>query len=528
MSAAKRGGWKRIGGVPAADTATAETSSARVSSAFSRLPPAVTLWLAVGSVSAIFAIFGFVLYTSRQEVANSAWTASTNLVGLVSQQIDREIELLDMSLLRLSAIAQQRDVTVLPADLRDVVLFGSPAAARGLGALLLVDETGRLVGQAGVPSPPPIDFSAQPFFVAQKAADAGLYVSHPLTSLVDGEPIIALSRRLTRDGAFAGVAVATIKLSHIKDIYAGLDIGPHGVIALFSTDGMILMRQPFLQAATARSLPTVLIPTDASGTFEIVSPLDGVRRQIFYQRIGHLPLIQCLGRGMTDVFLLWWIRTVLIGLALLLFGSAILVMILVLQTELRRRRAAETELANLAATDKLTGLANRRRFDDALEFAWRQGRTCRRPVALLLVDVDHFKQLNDVIGHQAGDAVLAAMGACLRAFPAGSAGLVARYGGEEFVVLLPDVALEEAKAAAELLCGQVYGLGQPHPRSKTGRLTISVGVAAAVPTIGSTAADLVRAADLALYEAKHAGRNRVMTATVAAEIERAAETERAA
>lgn len=488
---------------------------------FGRLPPALILWLAIGSLSAIFTIFGYVLYQSRQDVANSAWTASTNLVGAVSQRIDREIEMLDMSLLRLGSIAERRDVMTLSPDSRDAVLFGLPVAAHGLGALLLLDQTGRLVGQAGVPSPPPIDFSSQPFFAVHKQADVGLYVSHPLASLVDGEPIIALSRRLTRDGAFAGAAVATIKLSHFKDIYAGLDLGPHGFMALFDTDKTLLMRQPFLQMA-GHPLASVTIPTDGSGTYGMVSPIDGLQRQIFYQRIGRLPLVQILGRGMADVFFLWWVRTVLIGLTLLLFGGAILVLILVLQTELRRRRTAEAELASLAATDKLTGLANRRRFDEALDQAWRQGRTMRRPVALLLVDVDHFKQLNDLVGHQAGDAVLAAIGACLRAFPAGPSGLVARYGGEEFVILLPGVGPDEAKAAGEALRSQVYSLGQPHPRSKTGRLTVSVGVAASVPDGTSAPADLVRAADLALYEAKDAGRNQVISAERLAPVERAA------
>lgn len=506
--------------MPGAETATVQAQSTRMAAVVSRLSPALIPWLAIGSLSAIFAIFGYVLYQSRQDVANSAWTASTNLVGVVSQQIDREIELLDMSLLRLCTIAERRDVMTLSPDSRDAVLFGWPAAAHGLGALLLLDQAGRLIGQAGVPSPPPIDFSSQPFFAEQKAADAGLYVSHPLTSLVDGESIIALSRRLTRDGAFAGVAVATIKLSHFKDIYVGLDLGPNGVMSLFNTDRTLLMRHPFAQT-DGHKLSAVTIPTDASGSFEVVSHIDGVRRQVFYQRIGRLPLVQFLGRGMTDVFLLWWVRTVLIGLALLLFGSAILVLILVLQTELRRRRTAEAELASLAATDKLTGLANRRRFDEALDQAWRQARTSGRPVGLLLLDVDHFKQLNDVIGHQAGDAVLAAMGACLRAFPAGS-GLAARYGGEEFVVLLPGVGPEEAEAAGETLRGQVYGLGQPHPRSKSGRLTVSVGVAAAVPDEASTPADLVRAADLALYKAKDAGRNKVMSAQHPLPVERVA------
>lgn len=507
--------------MPGDETVPAHAKATRLVATFGRLSPALILWLAIGSLSAMFAIFGYVLYQSRQDVANSAWTASTNLVGVVSQQIDREIAMLDMSLIRLGSIAERRDVLTLSPDSRDAVLFGGPAAAHGLGALMVLDQAGRLIGQAGVPSPPPIDFSSQPFFAAQKAADAGLYVSHPLTSLVDGEPIIALSRRLTRDGAFAGVAVATIKLSHFKDIYAGLDLGPHGFMALFDTDKTLLMRQPFARNA-GRALLTMTIPTEGAGTFEMVSPVDGLRRQIFYQRIGQLPLMQALGRGVADVFFLWWVRTILIGLTLLLCGSAILVLILVLQTELRRRRAAEAELASLAATDKLTGLANRRRFDEALDNAWRQARTSRRPVALLLVDVDHFKQLNDLVGHQAGDAVLAAIGACLRAFPAGSSGLTARYGGEEFVVLLPGFGLDEAEAAGETLRGQVYGLGQPHPRSKLGRLTVSIGVAAAVPDEGSTPAHLVRAADLALYEAKDAGRNRVMSAQNLRPVDRAA------
>ena len=115
--------------MPAADTASAETLPGRIAATFSRLPPDVTLWLAVASLSAIFTIFGYVLYTSRQEVGNSAWTASINLVGVVSQQIDREIELLDMSLLRLCAIAERHDVMTLPPDSRDAVLFGWPAAA---------------------------------------------------------------------------------------------------------------------------------------------------------------------------------------------------------------------------------------------------------------------------------------------------------------------------------------------------------------------------------------------------------------
>jgi diguanylate cyclase (GGDEF)-like protein len=172
--------------------------------------------------------------------------------------------------------------------------------------------------------------------------------------------------------------------------------------------------------------------------------------------------------------------------------------------------AANARLAQLVREDALTGVANRRRLDEALEEEWRRGSRRRTPLALALIDVDYFKAYNDRLGHPAGDACLKAVAQAVVETCQRAGELVARYGGEEFAVLLPGVSREQAGTAAENLRQRVLALALPHPESAVGpQLTVSVGVASTQPAIDQKAADLVAAADRALYAAKQAGRNRV-------------------
>jgi diguanylate cyclase (GGDEF)-like protein len=176
----------------------------------------------------------------------------------------------------------------------------------------------------------------------------------------------------------------------------------------------------------------------------------------------------------------------------------------------RVMKAQENELMRLAVTDPLTGLANRRAFDDALDRAWRIGRRTRLPLSMIMVDVDHFKEYNDCYGHPMGDACLKAIAGLLRTNIKRPSDLVARYGGEEFVVLLPDTEPEGAIHVAELLCDAVRIANIEHRHSPlTDFVTASFGVASLRPDLGETAAALLAAADEALYDAKRAGRNRV-------------------
>lgn len=170
---------------------------------------------------------------------------------------------------------------------------------------------------------------------------------------------------------------------------------------------------------------------------------------------------------------------------------------------------ANAELARLSFTDTLTGIANRRHFDGVLETEWRRGMRDSIPLSVLLIDVDHFKRINDEFGHQVGDEVLREMGALLAAHAQRGADLAARYGGEEFVLVLPGVSSADALAQGERLRAAVEQMAFPHILPAGRRLTISMGVASCVPDQDASCAALLAAADEALYRAKAGGRNRV-------------------
>jgi diguanylate cyclase (GGDEF)-like protein/PAS domain S-box-containing protein len=189
--------------------------------------------------------------------------------------------------------------------------------------------------------------------------------------------------------------------------------------------------------------------------------------------------------------------------------------IVAIARDVTERKALESKLAMLARTDGLTGLANRRAFDEALALEWRHARRDGTALSLLLVDVDRFKLFNDTYGHPAGDACLRAVAKAAAAAVHRPADLVARYGGEEFAVLLPGTLAPASQILAEQVRASVEAIGLRHAaNSSFGMVTVSVGVATVLPAAAPELAPeaLVSAADAALYEAKHTGRNRVVAA----------------
>lgn len=186
-----------------------------------------------------------------------------------------------------------------------------------------------------------------------------------------------------------------------------------------------------------------------------------------------------------------------------------------IRTHLTLRQQANL-LRQIAMIDGLTSVANRRQFDEALEAEWRACQRAASPLALIMIDIDHFKQFNDTYGHQAGDAALKAVASALKASMGRPHDIIARYGGEEFVCLLPDTDLAGARSKAEELKRSVQTLGIAHKASSAAPvLTISLGVAVAIPVVDLTQDQLVAAADDQLYEAKRAGRSRVCCAGLA-------------
>lgn len=176
-----------------------------------------------------------------------------------------------------------------------------------------------------------------------------------------------------------------------------------------------------------------------------------------------------------------------------------------LQKELE---AKNIELERLSSQDGLTGIANRRIFDEFTSKEWGRAARDEKPLSLILIDIDHFKTYNDNYGHQGGDDCLRQVAQRLASTVKRPSDLVARYGGEEFAVVMPGTDLEGAKSIADSLCKGIAEMGLPHAHSSTAdHVTISLGVACATPTIDGLPDELIEKADEALYQAKKSGRN---------------------
>lgn len=189
-----------------------------------------------------------------------------------------------------------------------------------------------------------------------------------------------------------------------------------------------------------------------------------------------------------------------------------------LQQEIKHRQQAEAELqkanhelTRIATLDGLTQIANRRRFDECLDRAWHILLREQMSLCLLLCDVDFFKLYNDSKGHQAGDDCLQQVAQAIKKSVKRPADLAARYGGEEFAVILPNTHAEGAVQVAEEIRMSVKALSIIHPQSPISEyVTLSVGVSCTIPCHDTSVEDLIAAADRALYQAKHSGRDRVV------------------
>jgi len=182
---------------------------------------------------------------------------------------------------------------------------------------------------------------------------------------------------------------------------------------------------------------------------------------------------------------------------------------LALQNYAAELEAANQKLAALSITDGLTGLANRRRFDEVLAVESARAQRTGQLLAILMIDIDWFKKYNDHYGHQAGDVCLSRVASVLKGSARRPSDLVARYGGEEFTVITTDTDVDKAGKLADALCRAVAALEIPHAQSLHGKITISIGFAADVPDQENGGEALLKRADAALYQAKDAGRNQV-------------------
>jgi diguanylate cyclase (GGDEF)-like protein len=475
-----------------------------------RLSAKLLIASSVATVIGFSAICVNVMLDMRRGDEQLARQSLENLASGVEADISRNIELYDLSLRAVVSNMVMPELVGIPKTMRHLILFDHAATARHFGAIQVFDAAGNLAVDASTLDPSPENRADEEYFsVHRDNRDLGLFISRPM--LHRGAYSIVLSRRISGDdGSFQGVVAGSIRFSYFHDLFERLNLDPEDVISVFRHDGIVIMRTPFDLDVIGKNLGHLVAVKSAlaepSGYLSAPGKYDGIARLMVW-RGGTQPLTVLVGKPWTNVLNLWRREVTRIGALMLALIAFVLAVTLFLAREIGRRASAEDKLEELATTDPLTGLKNRRRFDAAMDDEWRRAMRQRTALSLLMIDADHFKAYNDTFGHQAGDQVLVGIAICISDSVKRAGDCAARYGGEEFAVLLPGTNAADALKVAETIRVKVTGWCDD-----SGQSTVSIGIASTVPNAGSDWPQLVHAADKALYAAKAAGRNRCVLA----------------
>ncbi|CAB5721497.1 Bacteriophytochrome cph2 [Delftia tsuruhatensis] len=497
-------------------------------------------WLLAVVFVSVSAATAWQLGVARQRTLAEVDTVNRNLAQTLNTYAEGVITQSAMLLLGIAERLEMEGASTVHLERLQHLVNRQEHLLNQLDELLIVDAQGRWLMSSRGAFPEGSDSADRDYFTHHRDdASSGIFIGPPIRSRPSGKWVITISRRYNDgQGRFAGVVVVALGIENFLRLFGKIDIGERGAIALSTPGGRLLVRHPFREQDLGWDFsqsPNFLrhYAGAMSGTASFRSGLDGTERIYAFLRSERYPLMTTVALG-RDEALATWRRQALLTLAVVLgLFLAIALIGWRLAAAMRLRSRAECSLVSareelldanrrlevLATQDQLTGLANRRRFDEVLEREARRAAREGTPLSLLLIDLDHFKGYNDAYGHVAGDACLQAVGGALAQAMQRPGDMAARYGGEELAVVLPNTDGAGALQVAERLRARIEGLGLPHRGSRFGHVTASIGVAtmavdercpgAAAPGAGAsgTALALVEAADRALYRAKAAGRN---------------------
>lgn len=365
---------------------------------------------------------------------------------------------------------------------------------------------------------------------------AEMIISEPLLGRSSKKWVLVCARRLTlTNGAFGGIVYASIELDGIANRLAGgnLKLSGDDVIMLRDNEHNVIVRFAHgvqdLSLLGKKSTSPDLAALDAahaqSGSYIANSSVDQVRRSYYFQRIPGRSISLVVGIAVKDALAEWELESkkswgvIAILICVIIFSAA-----LILRSKLHHQQAfselqntqialelSNQELARLSTTDSLTGLANRRKFEEVSAHEWLRAQRKQEPLTVAMVDVDFFKIYNDLYGHQSGDLCLQMVAKTLAAGLRDGSDFVARYGGEEFIILLPGQHAEGAYDVLDRLRRDIAESKLSHVGSQfISVITFSVGFAVAIPQAGKTVTELIEQADQNLYIAKRNGKNQVV------------------
>jgi PAS domain S-box-containing protein len=302
----------------------------------------------------ILAMTGWLLADNRRATYDSAVNANKDILVGLEHDIRHSIDIMDLALRSTKSGAELAELTTLPDAVRQAVLFDGAAAADIFGGVYTTDKDGDIINDSAGTAARKINVADRDYFTAHRAnADLGLLMTGPTLSRLDGRWALMLSRRLDRaDGSFAGVAAGSIELDKLQDMFDGLSFGNEAIVALFTTEGKLLVRKPAGLADIGRDVSRGHIighlKGASSGVYEASGPIDGVSRIVVFRQVGTYPLGIAIGISRADLYAGWLEHTVVVAGALgcLLLLTAGLAWSL--RRELRQRTVAESLARNYA------------------------------------------------------------------------------------------------------------------------------------------------------------------------------------
>ncbi|MBR0691766.1 sensor domain-containing diguanylate cyclase [Bradyrhizobium lablabi] len=479
-----------------------------------RLSAKLLIASSIATVIGFSAICVSVMLDMRRGEEELARQMLENVASGIDADISRNIELYDLSLRAVVSNLVMPEIHSVSKEIRHLILFDHASTAKHFGAIQVFDAEGNLTIDAASLDPRPENRADEEYFTIHRDhPDAGLFISRPM--LHRSAYVIVLSRRITgEDGRFLGVVVGSIRFSYFHDLFGRLNLAPGDTITVLRRDRTIIMRTPFDLDVIGRNLSeqpdwnAENLKEKEGASFAGRGPIDATPR-LYVRSMGTSPLFVVVGKPLESVFSLWRTEAMRIGAVMAALVVFVLGTASLLAREISRRADAEDRLEEMATTDALTGLKNRRKFDAEIDVEWRRAARLGMPVALLMIDADHFKVFNDTYGHQAGDQVLVGIAICISDSVRRAGDCAARFGGEEFAVLLPGTSAIDALGVAEAIRFKVEQWCEGETIT-----TVSIGVASVKPAVGQQWSDLVEAADKALYAAKANGRNQSVVASL--------------
>jgi diguanylate cyclase (GGDEF)-like protein len=468
-------------------------------------------------LASIIAATAYLMAQDHTNAEEQARRHAENLVRAYEESVARVIKSADNVALQVRR-AYERD----PAEIDLVAFVNDPTLRTDLTfQFSITRRDGVIVASSYAPSTVGLSIADRIHFRVQ--ADSGedrLYVSNPLISHSSGNMAIFLTRRLLApDGSFNGVLSVWIDLIQFEKFFRPLDLGEDGSVSLMNLDGYMLasgangevrrdvIGKYFPQAGVLKKIAT----SERGVYWNTGSAIDRIRRMVAYTQVKGLPLVAVVGVAESEVFrhatqnarIYWGIDSIALSVILIAvgFGAA----------RERKLTTAAAAIAHQAHHDALTELPNRVLFRKHVDDAMARARGAGERFNLLMLDLDHFKAINDTLGHAFGDLLVKAVARRLKACLSAS-DIVARIGGDEFAVLqaarVDQAARDDQGAVAAALAkriletiGEPFDLDGHHVIVET-----SIGVAL-YPADGVEAEELLKHADLALYRAKSDGRN---------------------